>query len=182
MWPSLFGKSEKKLDTGTENSTIQYRLLLPMAKQHRFKEDFTIIQNTVRSNKHFLMEERDIQRSRQRAGNTPNTVWGCQENSCLHRYQQFPQAVQLLWQLLPQVILFLIATCWLFTFMKSMKRRLEHSSFPRYFTKNVSRTQWSKIGNWNKGGATKIPSPSEISVRGPLLDFTVIAFEYMHWN
>ena len=34
-----------------------------MAKQHRFKKDFTIVQNTLRSKKRFLMEGRDFQRA-----------------------------------------------------------------------------------------------------------------------
>lgn len=33
-----------------------------MAKQHKFKKDFTTVQNTLKSKKHFLMEERDFQR------------------------------------------------------------------------------------------------------------------------
>lgn len=55
-------------------------------------------------------------------------------------------------------------------------RRLEQSSFARYFTKNIAvlRVKWSKIGNF---AAQRVPLMNQCQ---RTLDFIVIAFEHMH--
>jgi len=152
--------------------------------------DFTIVQNTLKSKKHVLMEGGDFQRA----------PWKIQADCREYRQHTLSKDAKRTHIYIGISDFFKLSDCCgnysqklfysllLFTdflsFIKVDKRRPEQASFARYFTKNIAvlRVKWNTTGNWNKCSAAQPPSLLWISVRGLFLDFTVIAFEHMHWN